>query len=267
MPLRSSPENRPMEETPSERPAPASSPLRLLVILLAVYAFAGLALVGSVAYLFGRDRVSPVFRAVIGMGLTLNVVWTLTGGLLMLAFRDRARAAFQKIPLPWQVKFVLFATLLILLEEAVTVSLTNLAPLYGVKVGQAYITASTNYLDVVAFHSVVAIAPMFIGWAWLLTRYDFHPTVVFLLFGITGNLSEVQFGGPSNLTAGFWIFLYGLMIYLPAYCIPVKRGAKPPRWYHGLAAIFLPVLFSVPFLAIVRLTHHPQPTHFPPIRM
>jgi hypothetical protein len=38
-------------------------------------------------------------------------------------------------------------TALALMEEAITSSMTNLAPLFGVKIGEAYITASTNYFD------------------------------------------------------------------------------------------------------------------------
>lgn len=54
----------------------------------------------------------------------------------------------------WKKKFVVFATVLALIEEAITTTMTNLAPLFGVEIGEAYITASTNYVDVVLFHSV-----------------------------------------------------------------------------------------------------------------
>jgi len=44
-------------------------------------------------------------------------------------------------------KFILMATVLALIEEATTTTMTNLARLFGVKVVQACITASTNYLE------------------------------------------------------------------------------------------------------------------------
>jgi hypothetical protein len=238
-------------------------PATILIAALAVYAFTGLVFVGIVAL----NQRSPVFRAVIGMGWMLNLVWTIAGGLTMVLQRDRVRKIVQSIPLPWPVKFVLFCTLLALLEEAVTVSLTNAAPLFGVKVGEAYITASANYLDVVTFHSVIVFIPMFVCWAWLLSRYDFSPVAVFLLFGITGNLSEVQFGGVNNLFAGWWIFLYGLMVYLPSYSVPRDRNVRPPRWYHGLMAVFLPPVCSGPVVAVVVKVHPTQPVHFPPMRI
>ena len=42
-----------------------------------------------------------------------------------------------KRTLDWRIKFVLFATVLALIEEAIAVSMTNLAPFFGVKVGEA----------------------------------------------------------------------------------------------------------------------------------
>jgi hypothetical protein len=58
---------------------------------------------------------------------------------------------------------------------------------------------------------------MFVVWAWLLSRYRFSPSSVFLLFGMNGVLAELLIGGPALLMAPFWIFIYGLMIFLPAY--------------------------------------------------
>jgi hypothetical protein len=34
---------------------------------------------------------------------------------------------------------------------------------------------------------------------------------------------------PANLIGGFWVFVYGLIVYLPACTVPVDRGAKPVR--------------------------------------
>ena len=118
-----------------------------------------------------------------------------------------------------------------LLEEAVTTTMTNLAPVLGVAIGQAYITASANYLDVVLGHSVIVFVPMFAAWAWLLSRYDFRPAEVFLLFGLTGTLAEAGTFGPQMLAmAGVWVWVYGLMVWLPAYALPRQpagRGLGP----------------------------------------
>jgi hypothetical protein len=166
-----------------------------------------------------------------------------------------------------------FATALALLEEVVTTTMTNLAPLFGVKIGEAYITASTNYFDVVLLHSVVVIAPLFLAWALILWRYAFPPFAVFILFGLTGTLMETIAGGPQHMAEfAMWIFVYGLMIYLPAYCVPTDRGARAPRWWLYPLAVVAPL----PFIASVMLTpvqfllrvwlfpHHPN-IHFPPI--
>ncbi len=208
-------------------------------------------------------------RAVIGMGWGLILFWILLGGGLMVRFREPIRARVLRIPFDWRVKFVFFATLLALLEEAVTTSMTNLAPLFGLKIGEAYITASANYLDVVCLHSVVVFVPMFVAWALILWRYDFSPFSVFLLFGLTGTLAETLSFGPGNLLqAGFWIFVYGLMVYLPAFCVPRDRTARPPHWWHFPLAVLVPFLFlpivPLPLLAGLLYPNHPK-IHFPPI--
>ena len=171
-------------------------------------------------------------RAVLGMGWGLIFLWIGVGGTLMYRFREPLREAVLKIRLGWQWKFILFATFLALVEEVVTTAMTNLAPLFGVKVGEAYITASTNYLDVVALHSVVMFVPLFVGWALILSRYAFSPFSVFLLFGLTGTVMETNFGLKNPLEFGLWIFVYGLMVFLPAYCVPSERNTRPLRWWH-----------------------------------
>jgi hypothetical protein len=68
-------------------------------------------------------------KAVIKMALGLILIWIILGGSIMYRFRDPVRTFILRIRLPWQVKFLVFCTLLALLEEAVTVAMTNLARL------------------------------------------------------------------------------------------------------------------------------------------
>ena len=210
---------------------------------------------------------NPKMRAVLGMGWGLILLWIGVGGALMYRFREPIRAMVLKMGLDWRLKFILFATGLALTEEAITTTLTNLAPLFGVKIGEAYITASTNYLDVVALHSVVMFVPLFVGWALILSRYAFTPFSVFLLFGLTGTAMETNLGLKNPLEFGLWIFVYGLMVFLPAYCVPV-RPTRPLLWWHYPLAVFVPFLFilivPLPLLAGLICPHHPK-IHFPPI--
>jgi hypothetical protein len=207
-------------------------------------------------------------RAVIGMGWGLILLWIFLGGMLMHCFREPIRAAVARVRLDWRLKFILLATTLALIEEAITTTMTNLAPLFGVKVGEAYITASANYLDVVAMHSVVVFIPMFVAWAVILWRYDFSPFAVFLLFGLTGTLAEMTFGPQHAREFGLWIFVYGLMVYLPAFCVPTDRQARTPRWWHYPLAVVAPFLFiplvPLPLISGLLSPHHPK-IHFPPI--
>jgi hypothetical protein len=248
-------------ETPTTPPPPRR---RLnLAHLIGCFGIWGLLTVIPVTVIVWHNR---IMRAVLLMAWGLILLWVVLGGLLMWRFRDPIRVRVLRLPIGWRVKFVLFCTLLALIEEAITTAMTNLAPLFGAKIGEAYITASTNYLDVAALHSVIAFVPMFIFWAWWLSRYDFHPNAVFVLFGLTGTLAEAMgFGLQNLLQAGFWVFVYGLMVYLPAYSLPRERGAKPPRWHHYPLAVLLAPLCVAPVAIVIHLLH-PVQIHFPPIR-
>ncbi len=207
--------------------------------------------------------------AIICMGWGLAIVWIFGAGYFMYRKRDEIRARVLAIPLSWKVKFVLLATILALLEEVVTVTLTNMAPVFGSQVGEAYITASANYFDVVLFHSVVIFIPLFIAWSYVLAKYDFKPFAVFILFGVTGIFAEMSLAGPQAFL-GFaqWIFVYGLMVYIPVYCLPKDRGAKAPKWWQYLTAIPVTFLLASPLLVLIvfviaGVLHHPS-IHFAP---
>lgn len=217
----------------------------------------------TIGFCTARD---PILHTLAGMAGGLGYLWIVTCGSLMWRYRNSVRERVQSYPLDWRLKFVLFATLLALIEEAITTSMTNLAPQFGARLGEVYITASGNYLDVVLFHSVIVLIPEFIAWAWLLSRYDFSPASVFVLYGLTGTIGETLAFGPQNVAMiGFWVFVYGLMVYLPAYSIPGDRSATKPRLQHDLLAWLLPLLFTVPVvLVITKLLHHPG-VHFAPI--
>ncbi|MGA7194741.1 MAG: hypothetical protein WBW94_14030 [Anaerolineales bacterium] len=209
-----------------------------------------------------------IAHAEISMGTGLIVLWIFLCGSLMYVFREPIKSFVLNIPWNWQIKFVLFATLLAMLEEAITTTMTNLAPVFGVKVGEAYITASANYLDVILHHSVIVFIPWFIAWAWILKRYAFSPFWVFLLTGVNGLLAETLTFGLQHLSEfGLWIFVYGLMVYLPAYTIPNERNASSPKFWNGLLAFIMPFLFSIPWAILLHILspNHPA-THFPPIK-
>jgi hypothetical protein len=67
-----------------------------------------------------------------------------------------------------------------------------------------------------------------------------------------------------------WVFVYGLMIYLPACSRPADRGARPPHWWHYPLAVILPLLFMVLLVpwGLIKFYLHPDPSsiHFPPIQ-
>jgi hypothetical protein len=216
---------------------------------LMVYSGGFLALF-AVAQIFGHP--SSREHAIFLMAMGLILLWVVLGGFLSWRFRDRVRRWMLRQPGSGPLKFVLFATVLVLVEEAITTTMTNLAPEFGSKIGVAYITASTNYLLVIGFSSVVVIAPAFIGWGVLLRRYDFTPLEVFLLFGLLGTTGEASLN-PDALISGFWFFVYGVMVYLPAYSLPNDRGARTPRWYHYVLGYVVPLAFQIPFVILANL--------------
>jgi hypothetical protein len=176
----------------------------------------------------------------------------------MLWSREKLKRLVAKIHLDPRLVFFLFAAGLSLLEEAVTVGMTNLAPLFGVSIGQAYIAASSDYLTVVAFHSVIVFLPMFLVWAWLLSKYGFHPNIVLLLYGLTGLLAETGTFGLQNLiVGGLWVLVYGLMVYLPAYSF-APNAAKKPHVVQYVLAVVGPLAAAIPVaILVVVLFHHP----------
>ncbi|MHB1309433.1 MAG: hypothetical protein ACYC23_20365, partial [Limisphaerales bacterium] len=119
------------------------------------------------------------------------------------------------------------------------------------------------------YHSVVMFVPLFIGWAVILRWWRFSPFAVFVLFGLTGLLAETLAFGPQNLASfALWIFVYGLMVWLPAHWVPEDRPARVPRWWAYPLAVVLPFCF-VPLVLVLApwlwLTPKHPPIHFPPI--
>jgi hypothetical protein len=208
--------------------------------------------ISLISFLVFASDVSIHEKAVLKMALGLILIWIILGGSLMYKFKDPIRDIVLGLRLPWQLKFPLFCTILALLEEVVTVAMTNMAPLFGGEIGKAFITASANYLHTVLFHSVIVFIPMFLVWTVLLHYFDFPPVHVFLLFGLTGSLAEMSMS-PTNILGGFWFFVYGLMVFLPAYSLPQNRPAKKPKWWAYPLAIFAPLLSPILLLPVTPL--------------
>ncbi len=217
--------------------------MRSVLILIASW---GVISTTAVAIFILSKDPDPDHRAIIKMGVGLILIWCVLGGLVMYRLRDSFVAWVTRIPLGWRTRFFLLCIIFAMLEEAVTTGLTNMAPLLGGVTNAARITASKNYLEVILKYSVIAFVPLFLCWGWLLSRYDFRPIEVLLLFGLNGTLAETISFGPQNLIqVGMWVWVYGLMVYLPACTVPEERGACTPRWWHWLMAVFLPLVFII----------------------
>lgn len=246
--------SEPNDSSEPESIAPSSSrsdrTTRWILTTIGVYT--GLLVTLLNIFLLGSGK--PIDRAVILMADGLILFWIIICGSLTPMLRRKLVPKLATIPIGWRVRFVLLCTAMALLEEVITTTMTNLAPVFGTTPEEAHITASTNYFVVVCFHSVIVFVPMFIAWALMLSWWRFTPLKVLLLFGITGSIAEASIQ-PSSLIGGFWVFVYGLMVYLPACTVPEDRPAKPPHWCHYPLAIFLPFPFVVLAAPVVLLRH------------
>lgn len=204
-------------------------------------------------------------RAILLMAAGLYLIWSVGGFLAMRRWREPVRALFLRTPgSPW-LKFFLFCLVLVCLEEAVTVGMTNLAPVFGSKIGESYITGSSNYVETVLWHSVVALFPAYAAWALVLRKAAIHPNVAYLFYGLQGVLAEASYGGPSAFEAfAFWISVYGPIVYLPAYCVYGLGEARRPGLRHFGALVVLSWLFTVPSVLFVQ-AFRPADAGFPEV--
>lgn len=187
---------------------------------------------------------NPAILASAKMLWLLAIMWIGVFGSLSYLFKNKFTSWISKTSNPGKI-FVLLSTLFVLIEEAIATFISNLNIQLGGTIETKLLTASTNYFEVILFHSVVAIIPMLIVWSIILKRYSFRPIEVMILFGISGILAEFIFGGFMPVVmGGFWILVYGLMVYLPAYAFEYTERQKPKIW-HFLMAIIFPILGSV----------------------
>lgn len=204
-------------------------------------------------------------RAIMAMAIGLYLIWCVGAGLLIWRFRDRVRDLFHRVPgNPW-LKFFFLCLILVLLEEVVTTTMTNLAPVFGSQVGVAFITGSANYFEVVLWHSVVAIFPGFIAWAFLVRWVAVHPNTAYLVYGLQGVMGEVMYDGPHQAAAfAFWIAVYGPILYLPAYCVYGLGDRRRPRFRHFAAVFAASIVLTVPSVQFV-FRFRPPDAGFPEI--
>ena len=160
--------------------------------------------------------------------------------------RNPVKSFFQTKSYPTFIVVSLGGILLALVEEAFATLMTNMAPLFGYSTSEVFITASPNYIEVVTRHSVIVFIPWLIAWAIILHKWSIHPNIVFILFGITGLFAEsLTFGLQNLLQFGFWIIIYGLMIYLPSFIVYDPDKLEPVK------KRYCPLLIIIPFFALI----------------
>jgi hypothetical protein len=129
---------------------------RLVVAALVVWQFA----LTSLLLVAGTENAK--LGALAKMAWGINFFWIVGFGLLSLYLRKRVARFGATIHRGLVSVFVGFVISFALIEEGIATAMTNCAPLFGVEMGEVYITASGNDMDVVLFHSVVVFVPQFL---------------------------------------------------------------------------------------------------------
>lgn len=239
--------------------------IRLILGVAAIHFFTVAAVFSVLTYRHQQMRLA----ALLGMTVGMYILWIFIGGIIAWRFGDLIQRWGDRHPSFWLLRFFLSCIALCMTEEAITTLMTNLAPFFGVRLGQVYITASSNYWDVILGHSLIVIAPTFLAWAFLLKYYQFQPSTVLVLFGLTGTLMEMIYGGFMQMAqTGMWVLVYGLMIYLPACSAPSNRPGRIPRLAHCILAVLLPFAFMplcIPILFVIRMLRPSVAFQFPPV--
>ncbi len=214
----------------------------------------------SIAILF------PVFVSLGSLQPLYYVLWVLGVGSYVYRHRDKIETCLLR----WRVgafkKFMGIGISLIFLEEVFATLAMH---------GMRYLTDGsliTFGRDVLQFWALnlLALPGMFIAWFILLTHYSYSKKEVFVLAGLFGIFSEKVYAHVVAFPLVGWllivptIFTYGLLVSVPALSVEKKGTKKPVSVVRYALALVLPVLCSVPFIAILSYLYAHNPDLFPP---
>jgi hypothetical protein len=212
-------------------------PFRIVIKALFVFVLAFQVLMVILVF----DEGTWADRAFVILNSGLLVIWVgLIGGILY-RINDRT-GTFLSSNRHHILTFALICPLLVLIEETVAVMMTNTAPLWGLTTSEASITASVNWFETVTRHSVIVFIPQFVLLAIFTKAYRSDPAHVFLMYGLCGFIGEgLAFGFVHNLWGlPFWIFVYGMIAYVPTYVLQTDPNRPVARlWHHVLALVVI----------------------------
>ncbi len=230
--------------------------LNLPVAYRLLYAWLALALVALGGYLL---VVEWVWQAV------YYVIWLLGFGGLFLWQKERLTIALHAWRAPRGIKFILLGYGMVLLEEILAALCNHLGegfslPLFVVRVGQFW-----------AFN-LLAFSGLIWGWYLLVTRWHYtYPEAVFWV-GLYGFIAEHGLGYLASnpiLAAVLFplnFFTYALILSPALLSVKVKPhflNALKPLW-RGTFGLGLPLLLTMPFVALLEMLRTTHPFWFPP---
>lgn len=190
--------------------------------------------------------------AVATMSLGLLTIW---GGLFaFLQWRTMVRigSSGRHMRVPVLLSFVMMVGLA-LLAEAVSVSMTNTAPLWELDTDEAFITASADWWVVVSRHSVIVFLPQLLLIAWLHRRLSLNPFHWFIVYGMIGYANEwLAFKQAASwFSLPYWLIVYGWVVYLPTTLADSQRTNREYRFHHMILAFLTIFTVSIPWAMFI----------------
>lgn len=216
--------------------------------------------VGIVAFTQGSSDVQKELgeKAAFIMQLGQFITWSLLiAPFLLPRFLPAILNFFKKrFNLGKKTLFVLLASMAVLIEEAVAILWNNsVSSSFPSLSDNTLLTATTNYFDLIAKHSVIVFIPMVVVWAYLLSRRNYNAGEAFLYFGMGGILAELvyNFNPLPLMAAGLWVFIYGYMVYTPAIIVFGNEEKFSFSFRRAGFAILLSFLAAIPVALIVSI--------------
>ena len=128
-------------DSTSEAPPTTDRVTRRLLAAVGVYSIRLVVILNLIVLNYCKLHEKAIFMMADGMIL----LWVIGGGSITPLLQRRLVPRLVAIPIGWRLRFVIFCTIVALIEEVITTSMTNLAPIFGTTPEEAHITASTNY--------------------------------------------------------------------------------------------------------------------------
>jgi hypothetical protein len=191
------------------------------------------------------------------------VIWIFGVGGWLYRNKESVEKKLLNLNLGSAKKFILLGLLMILLEETLAGISMHLASVHNI---------FELVIGILQFYAInfLALPGFIIAWYFLLKRYEYSRKEVLILVGLFGLFAEkVYFQIISNPVAGLFIVLPTMCTYaiiitpsLLSFKADNQKQIFPILKYT--LGLIMPVIFSIPFIAVAIILKTHYPGLFPP---